>query len=402
MPGVLFAILVMVLALGNSWLGIFPYGSAVWVRPLVGCTGLIGAICLLRGNRWWQILLPLWSICQSIVIATDVSGRWFYQGISLGVFITKSETVRSNNLVILNSERGLGTTGIILLGAIGVIAIFRLHPTVRRNPSRKSVAWVLLALVAFAIVASNGLAKRRDYNAAILLDLNVPNVRIYYKDQLLGRTPLQITPQRITGWGLPLRGSSKLRLYAPGWADCVILSDGTTSLPLYAAPPWPFGSYLDRFQSPWGQRCRMSIDQENESRLYGYLFPAADRRDEPVLVISILNPQPVKPLAPLKVHCVLTNPTSITYEGRLAEIAPICFSYERRSDIRTPPRDVDMPSNWNTLMPGQTLQSDITFHVPATVGDYEWFCTWFLYDKTPNSQTGAGSVYSNILQVKVK
>ena len=45
LPGVLFGILVLLLALGNCWLGVYPYGTEVWIRPLLSLMGVAGAIC---------------------------------------------------------------------------------------------------------------------------------------------------------------------------------------------------------------------------------------------------------------------------------------------------------------------------------------------------------------------
>ena len=143
LPGVLFGVLVILLALGNSCVGIFPYGQAVWIRPMLGSIGILGAICLFCGNGWWRVWLPLWCLCQSIVIATDVSGEWFFQGLMLGVQSVNSERVKMNEMVTSFSERGMNTTGLILLVMLTVIGSFHLHPPIRRKLSLRQPTFII-------------------------------------------------------------------------------------------------------------------------------------------------------------------------------------------------------------------------------------------------------------------
>ena len=50
LPGVLFGIMVLLLALGNCWLGVYPYGTAVWIRPLL--SNLLQLVPVRGGNRF--------------------------------------------------------------------------------------------------------------------------------------------------------------------------------------------------------------------------------------------------------------------------------------------------------------------------------------------------------------
>ena len=406
LPGVLFGSLVILLALVNSWPGVYPFGHAVWIRPIVGAVGILGAICLFCGSGWWRLWLPVWCLCQSFIIATDVSGEWFYQGLMLGVQRKSSGWAKINEMVTSYSARGMNTTGLVLLIVVGAIAFFRLHPPIRRKISLKQPVFVIPVIVLAAVAAFAALRHRGESDAIYVLDVDVPNVPIYYKDQLLGRTPLQITPARLAAWKLPLDAAQHLTLFAGGWADCVQLSDGKTSLPLYAAAPWPFASYLDRFDTPWGERCRMHIGGEHDNRRDGFLYPAPPLRHEPVLTIQMLDAPPIPAGAPLRLNCVLTNPTSKGYVGRLATMERHCFFYDQRNTTYAAPaagarRAIDMPAAWNALPAGATLKADLGFDAPVDPGDYELFCTWFLFKAGDNTQTGVGSVYSNMLWLRV-
>jgi hypothetical protein len=406
LPGVIFATLVILLAIGNSWVGLYPFGSAVWIRPLFGTVGIIGAMCLMFGNPWWRILLPVWCVGQSFIVATDVSGEWFSQGIKLGFSEVSSEAVHNSQLLTQYSAHGLDSTGLLLLIILAVVAIFRLHPKIRRSLAYR---WPVVAMPAIIVLAVLGYTTIQHYyqaSATYVLDLDLPNVPIYYKDQLLGRTPLRVTPQRIADWGLPLNPAKPVTLEGFGWADCAVLSDGTTTLPLYAGTPWPFAGYLDEFDSPWGMRCRFHVGGEDGNRRIGYLYPTAERRNEPILKIQTLDAMPIAAGGPLRIKCVLNNPTSTSYAGRLATIERYCFSYETRNYNNVLPpktlREIDMPPAWNTLSPGQTLAANLMFEAPTKPGDYELFCTWFLYDPQENSNSGPGSCYSNMLRLIVK
>jgi len=254
----------------------------------------------------------------------------------------------------------------------------------------------------------NGWPAPSPASDAITLKLDLPRVPIYYRDQLLGQTPLTITPQRVSEWNLPLQAGSQLKAYGTGWADVLILSDGATQVPLYAGTPALFASYLDRFPTPWSERCRMHISHEGQDgrSLSGYAYRKPELRDEPVLTISLLDPSSVRVGQPIRVHGALSNPTSRTYAGREAKIKRCCFSHAVRPAVNaTLPanfrREVTMPASWKNFPPGATLNADLAFDAPVSPGSYEFFCTWFMYDPNPQKNTGVGGCYSNILCLQV-
>jgi hypothetical protein len=152
----------------------------------------------------------------------------------------------------------------------------------------------------------------------------------------------------------------------------------------------------------------MHVGHESEDgrRHQGYLNRRPDLRDEPILTIALLNPQPIHAGDPLKVRCTLTNPTTRTYTGRKPTIQRLYFSHVRRSNSSPPPspgvrREIELPATWNTLAPGASMSADLEFDGPRTPDSFEFFCTWFLYDPKPDSTTGVGSVYSNMLNLQV-
>jgi hypothetical protein len=399
LPGISFGVLVILLALCNSWVGLYPFGPAVWLRPLLGLIGIAGAICLFLGNGWWRILLPVWCLAQTWVIATDRSGEWFYQGLKAGW--SSSSTSRMNEIVMSYQAHGINFAGIILLGALVIIGVFHLHPPVRVKPSAKHLK--LLAAFIVALACGFGFNYWRDRAAVLVLTLDLPRVPIYYKGQMLGRTPLRITPERIREWKLPLDTSRPLELNG-GWADRVDLSDGKTILPLYFGVPWPFSQYLDTFEVPWGTRCRVHVGWHDGNRREGFAFPKPALRNEPILTIQKLDAEPIAAGSSLRLRCVLNNPTRKSYKGRQAVIGRVCCSYERVDSVASLParREVTMPASWNTLPAGATMNGDIELDAPLAPGDYELFCTWFLYPPESSSSGGAGSIYSNVLELHVK
>lgn len=405
-PGVCFGIVVILLALGNCSVGLYPYGTAVWVRPLFSLMGIGGAILLFRGNAWWRVLLPLWCLLQTWVIATDVSGEWFKQGLMLGW--TNSHSVSSNNVMTEYEASGVNYAGLLLLTLLAILAAGRLHPVIRRPIGRRAVT--ISAATLLGILLLSGAVHWRNSSSdpnAIRLSLDIPGVPIYYKDQLLGRTPLIITADKVRDWTLPLSTTGRLKLYSWGWGDVVMLGDGTTHLPLYAGTPGLFAGYLDTFATPWGERCRMHVGRESEDgrRQEGYLYRRAELRDEPILTITLLNPQPVLAGDALKVRCTLTNPTSKHYVGRQAAIQRYCFSYVGRDPAATllssVRRRVELPDTWNDLPAGATMSADLEFDAPLAADSYEFFCCWGLSDPKPESSTLTGSCYSNMLSLPV-
>lgn len=129
-PGVIFAILIIILALGSCWVGTSPAGVATWLRPAFSLLGIAGAVLLLTGKGAWRLLLPIWCLLQCWVIATDPSGLWFAQGLMLGV--TESRSTSMNGVLVEYSAQGFNLAGLLLLGIVIVLAVLRAHPPIRR------------------------------------------------------------------------------------------------------------------------------------------------------------------------------------------------------------------------------------------------------------------------------
>jgi hypothetical protein len=137
------------------------------------------------------------------------------------------------------------------------------------------------------------------------------------------------------------------------------------------------------------------------------MYPRADLQDWPVLKITAVDAWPLAAGAPLRLHCVLTNPTTENFVGRQAVVSRQCYDFHSRPPSGSPVtvsgrREVTMPASWNKLPAGGSMEADVEFDAPSAAGDYELFCTWFLYKPTPNLNEGAGSAYSNILWLTVK
>jgi hypothetical protein len=408
-PGILFGVAILVSALGNCWVGLYPYGTAVWVRPLFSILGIAGAILIFVGSAWWRVLLPIWCLLQMWIIATDVSGPWFYQGMMLGHFSSSSAKV--NEVTIEYKASGVNYSGLVLLLILAMIATLRLHPAIYFHITRKWFVGVIVTvlLVVCTMLWLNSWPLPSSTSDAITLKLDLPRVPIYYRDKLLGHTPIKITPQRVDEWNLPLQAGAQFKAFGSGWADVVILTDGTTKIPLYAGVPAFFSSYLDRFPTPWGERCRMQISHEDQEgrNLSGYLYRKPELRNEPLLTISFLDQSSVEIGQPVRVHVVLSNPTSRTYTGREVKIEQHCFYHIASQEVRTGlptgyRRDVTMPASWNNFPPGSTLTADLEFAAPVFSSSYEFFCTWFMYDPDPPKNTGVGSCYSNIMVLQVR
>jgi hypothetical protein len=403
-PGITFGVLTIFSALGNFDVGLYPYGTAVWVRPLFSLMGIVGAIMLFAGIGWWRVLLPLWCLLQTWVIATDVSGRWFAQGLFAGY--THSESNRTNNFLTSFQESGVNFAGLILFAILSFIIASKLHPDIRRaiTARQRNVVGALTAIFLFIATTLVICHRVQAASANFVIDVDVPGTPIYYQGQMLGRTPLTISPEKIQQWGLPLSPAGKLEMYSWGWGDAVMLTDGTTHLPLFAGPPWPFAADLDTFESPWGTRCRISAGDDDGER--GYLFPRAQFRDEPILIISPTQSGAVAAGSSFKLDCVLTNPSSRDYRGVRSSIERKCFSYIRRDPNPSPiPKafrwHIDLPSTWNDLPAGARHEEIVEFDAPHKPDDYELFCTWDLFSEPNSDRLDSGSIYSNMLTLKV-
>jgi hypothetical protein len=401
-PGIAFALLVILLAATHALVPLFPFGTAVYMRPALALIGLAGAFFLLAGVGLWRILLPLWCILQTCIIATDPSREWFYQGVMCGQWTTSSSMM--NHQLTQYRVSGVNFAGPVLLISVLALIALRLHPPIRwrfRWTFRKALVTALAcAAVTTAIIAFEAYQQNQQKNALFVIDLDAPHVPLYYQGQLLGHTPLCITPQLIRDAKMPLDPNKPVKFDFVGWTESVCLTDGITSVPLYAGVPWGFGNYADPFQSPWGERCRIHVGGEDGNRRFGQLFPKPELRGDPILSISSPTLL-VHAGTPLHLHCVLSNPTPIDYVGKEADLTRHFFSFEKRTNALPPSnlrRIAVMPASWDHLPPDATLTADVEYDAPAAPGEYELFCDWFL---TNSQNSGAGSTYSNILRLTV-
>jgi len=404
-PGKVLAVLVLLLALSHASVGIYPYGVAVWVRPVFSLVGIAGAILLLRGVAGWRILLSVWCLLQTWVIATDCSGRWFDQGLFWGW--VHSDSVRANQTLIELSERGVNYVGLLLFGVLAVIMGFGLHPPIRR---RLSPRWGKgIAVGAGVLLIAWGIRQawlRWDQAHAIaVLDLDVPRVPIYFRDQFLGRTPLAISPDAVRRWHLPLNPAGKLRLFNSGWEEALLLSDGDTTLCLWAGVPMLFRPFVDIAPTAYGDRTRVAIRKEDGPRLTGELLRRAKDRDEMICTISFADPAPHRPVEPILLRVAASNPTSRHLTGTAALIAYHFLSTETRN-IKGPflpysAIEVPLPADWHDWPPAASRTTEITIPAPGKAQDYELFCTLDLLAGNSRGDLVEGSAYSNMLHAPV-
>lgn len=407
LPGICFAIAALLLALPSIRFSFYPYGTAVWVRPLVSMTGIAGAVFLLMGIGWWRLLLSVWCAVQSIIVATDVSGEWFYQNITLGLFYKQEFSSTNNHLRMDYSASGFSTTGLVLLLILAIIMVAKLHPPVKRQFPGWKIALAVAGL-AILIVSTREIILRYQANhATFVLEVKGIHVPIYYQGQLLGYSPLAVTPQRVAEWKLPLKPHDLKYMGGSGWADCVTLTDDQTEIPLFAGAPLVGAGNVDQFDTPWGKRCRMHVGREIENRRSGFFWPVAELRGDPIVTISLKPGVPVVAGRPFQLHCVLSNPTSFDYEGSRSELTRFCRSFGPTEKNWTPPpaslrRTIALPESWNTLKQGARFEMDVEFDAPLKPEEYELFCPWFLYKKGKNGESGSGSAYSNVLLLRVE
>jgi hypothetical protein len=265
---------------------------------------------------------------------------------------------------------------------------------------------IIFGVLLFSLAGAKGVGVWRDHHAEAVLDLDLPRVPIYYRDQMLGRTPLRITPELVREEKLPLDCSRPLKLDITGWVDCVLLTDGRNTLRLQAGLPPFFASKADTFETPWGTRSRMHCGLEEGNRRSGFVYPPPQLRNEPMFTIQLRDAQPLKMGSVLHLHCVLNNSTGSDFLGGEAVITPHYFHFDQepRGWASLAPSlkgEATMPESWQRLAAGATLEADFDFDGPVAPGDYEYFCDWFLHAAGMGANTGHGSVYSNIVRIRV-
>lgn len=376
------------------------------IRSTFSLVGITGAVLLLcRRRLTWVFLIP-WAALQTWVHITDPSGPWFFQSLWLGW--TKTSKVTSGPHVLSYEGQGVNFFGLIWLVLLLIILACQLFPPLQPMPA--SLRWtrrrvMIAGAVMLALAAWLGYSFYERYNAPLVISTNYPGTAVYYRDQLLGRTPLSITPQRVRAWGLPLNPDPRWELTRTDWTQRVLLfdTDRDTEVvldlrsPFYAPTPKPF-------PTPWGER-HISLG-DSSGNPHNLIMMDATDDSYPSIEIELKTPPPYSPGQVVSLQCEVHN-LGKPLDGFRPGSRIMFWSFDMKwADPRTDragsrSTNVNWPDDWSDWPTGTHRKKTIDVTMPDRPGNYTLMTVFKLFEDEQSKHLKIGSLYSNYLLVQV-
>jgi hypothetical protein len=229
-------------------------------------------------------------------------------------------------------------------------------------------------------------------NAYRVIDAEIPGTEVYFRDKLLGKTPLILSKADCAALGMPV--TSGTRLDMDGWGEGLCFEDPTTnSYPrlMYKVPSSSAGSFLT-YQTPWGSRTKMGGAVLPSNGLRAIFMPRGQNVGVDINIDFNSQSDPAQKL--LKVKLSITNGGSSAYVGFRPEVelhwGTFDVQWQHRSHKTFP-----LPAEWANIAPGQTLQTTVEIPLPEVAGDYSVFATFDLFENEKGDNLGDGSGYSD-------
>jgi len=272
------------------------------------------------------------------------------------------------------------------------------HSKLSRRAAKVIVAAVLLlALILAGWRASTWYQQwqsARLANAYRLIDTEIPGTEVYFRDKLLGKTPLILSKADCAAIGLPVAAGTSIDF--DGWGEGVAFHDPMTNSDprlMFKVPAGDASLFLT-YETPWGSRTKTAggWDLPNGFRSK---FLSRGQNGIGVIVNIDFDPKPDPAEKLLKVKVSVTNSGRNPYTGFRPEVelhwGTLDAQWQRRSH-----KTFKLPAEWRNIAPGQTLQTEVEIPSPGATGDYSVFATLNLFQNAKdNYLAGTGSVYSD-------
>lgn len=277
------------------------------------------------------------------------------------------------------------------------------------RPSRR-IIYAIVAAVLLATLIVGGWKVPTWYqqwqaarlaNAYRLIDAEIPGTEVYFRDKLLGKTPLILSKADCAAFGLPVAPGTLVD--SDGWGEGLSFHDPPTNSDprlMYKVPSNHASSFLT-YETPWGLRTKMSggWDLRNGFRSR---FMSRGQNGIGVIVSIDFNTKPDPSQKSLKVNVSVTNSGSAPYRGFRPEIELLWGTFDVQWQHRSH-KTFALPAGWANIAPGQTLQTTVEIPLPAAAGDYSVFATLNVFQsESGNYLVGQGSVYSDSRLLRVR
>lgn len=181
-----------------------------------------------------------------------------------------------------------------------------------------------------------------------------------------------------------------------GWGEGLCFHDPVTNTDprlMYKVPPTYAASYLN-YETPWGMRTKMAGGW-GSSNGFRSNFMSREQSGTGVILQLDFASKLVPSDKVVKVLVTASNNGSAVYSGSRPELELHWGTFDIQWQHRFS-KTFKLPFEWANIAPGQTLQTTLSIHRPATAGDYSLFATFNLFQPDRDDYlVGKGAVYSD-------
>lgn len=400
--------IVLLCALGQlfNW---HPFGVGAMVRSGMSLVGIAGAILLMcRYRVGWVLLLP-WALLQTWVYIHDPSGQWFLQSMDIGW--KNTTTITRNGQVTTYHGSGVNLAGLIWFLVFILMWALRVCPPQKPMPAIFKITQVRLLVIGMPVLVLAvwlGYFRYQLSQAPLVITTNFPGTLVYYQDQLLGRTPLAVTSEKILDWKLPLKAGQPLQWTFTDYSNRILIftTDRKSEVVLDFKAPF-YAPNPKEFPTPWGIRNSSTFAHGDmpERAFDAYLLNERPQ-EEYGMTLEFLTLPPYKPGQLVSVKCDVWN-NGKHASGVSSTLLAIIFGFDRKWVTQTHPyvekhpNRINMPEDWNDWPADMRRQEIVEVTMPRKPGYYSFQAIYSLKygKKNPARFTGMHQFKYKLIEV---
>lgn len=225
------------------------------------------------------------------------------------------------------------------------------------------------------------------------IDAEVANTRVFYRDQLLGTTPLPITTEMCERHGFAIPEDY---IETDGWGEWIELdaSDGSGTKKLTFLVPGSVREQYLTLETPWGIRTKRSGSRSNYGgppvNLTTGLMPLVDKDG---IRLELHDLGKCVPGDKIDLRLTLTGMGDEPVVGFRPELMVFWGDQDAVWCNRSCSK-MALGEEFATISPGDVHQITMPLNAPAEAGDYSVFVVYHLFKDEADDHLEIGAVYS--------
>jgi hypothetical protein len=238
----------------------------------------------------------------------------------------------------------------------------------------------------------------RFANAYCVIDSTVPDTDIYFRDKLLGRTPVVLAKEDLMRLGLVSRYENAIE-YDLWGEGLVFFEPSTNSYPrlTYKVPDNQAAAFL-HYETPWGIRTKSYGAKGTRNRFWAGFMS----RNKNGIVVDIRLPAIRSPFdKDLKVAVAVTNNGTAAFSGYHPELELHWGALDTQQGQRFH-QTYSLGMQWANLAPGDSRQTILDMPLPEQSGEYSVFATLQVFrDEQAQRLISGGCMYSDSRLIRI-